>query len=253
MNIEFLRFRAARALDLESLPERLTPMQIAMLATGVFRIVIPVIRLISSQSQEPLIEDPAIRNASRYRAEIAGYIMNACRSGALPYQPVAGAPVLARDGGLMDFNTGKPRPMYTGGRWPDELLVHVADYVGWAEKPPIPEGEAGELLRAWLSLAPKAAVPGTLESASGAVTREPRRRTDRLAESIEEAFRDLRRNLGREPTDSELYERLRPGRDGTGTVEDENDAGLIWTDTQGKQHTTSRNALARRFARGRRR
>ncbi|TCO83088.1 hypothetical protein EV699_103137 [Plasticicumulans lactativorans] len=99
---------------------------------------------------------------------------------------------------------------------------------------------------AWVWLEPAApAQPDRLPPTA------PRTRRDRLSEAIEEALDERRRWLGREPTDPELYERLRPGCDASGAVVDEDDSGLIWTDSQGKSHTTSHALLAKRFKRAR--
>lgn len=245
MSDAFSRYDAAKELRLDELPPELLAEQIARLysnvgpevrrLTGFFMREIESGRL-PTRVHVVTVEHWARTEIDQQSGERRYLTFESDRADTLPpaAKPTARA---APDWGRM-FKTSTR----------EIRLIAAADFAAWPDRPP-PKPDAW--VWAWMELAAAgpATAPAYVAPPDPAPPSPRRTRTDRLGEAIEAALADLRQWLGREPTDPELHERLRPGRDTTGAVVDENDLGLIWTDSQGKSQTTKPAALFKRFKR----
>lgn len=132
-------------------------------------------------------------------------------------------------------------------------LISAVDFAAWPNKPPIPEGEAGELIRAWLSLATvevaaaSESVPGeavVVALATGECKAKRRAtREDALHPFIDEAVREWRsKHNGGWPLPADVLRILRRdyanGSD-CGTISRVTEDGIEWrppTATAEKSH-----------------
>lgn len=138
-SFEYWRDEAAQALGLDSLPVELTTTQIALLYT---------------------------QNAERCRNAIEKAIQTGALKARMPtLEPAMTAAAYQRIKGESDAQYWQRISLRLRGLDSEPpRFIHVTDFAAWAGKPPIPEGEAGERVRAWLSLAQAAEMAASAET-----------------------------------------------------------------------------------------
>lgn len=136
-SFEYWRDEAAQALGLDSLPVELTTTQIARLYT---------------------------QNAARCRNAIEKAIQTGALKARMPTLVPAMTAFPRFSGESSEQYWRRISLRLNGLDSEPPPLIHVTDFAAWAGKPPIPEGEAGERVRAWLSLAQAAEMAASAET-----------------------------------------------------------------------------------------
>lgn len=162
-SFEYWRDEAAQALGLDSLPVELTTTQIARLYT---------------------------QNAARCRNAIEKAIQTGALKARMPTLVPAMTAFPRFSGESSEQYWRRISLRLNGLDSEPPPLIHVTDFAAWAGKPSIPEGEAGERVRAWLSLAQAA------EMAASAETLPPAPESDVRGGDYRQRFAAIKAVLG---------------------------------------------------------